>query len=83
MLARCQPALNAMIFVRNIKKFNFDMRPALALFPDFNFVPNIHALVSGIKTPAMLRFSKTAIVRRMGHRFLSSTVAQIVPGKIE
>jgi hypothetical protein len=38
MLARCQPVLNAMMFVRNIKKINFDMRPALALFPDFDLI---------------------------------------------
>jgi NADH dehydrogenase len=49
--------------------------------PWFEFKPNIHELVSGIKTPAMLRFSNKAIVKRMGHRFLSSTVTQIVPEK--
>ncbi len=48
--------------------------------PWFEFRPNIHELVSGIKTPAMLRFSNKAIVRKAGHRFLSGTVTQIVPG---
>ena len=49
--------------------------------PWFEFRPNMHELVSGMKTPAMLRFSNKAIVRRMGHRFLSGTVTQIVPEK--
>ncbi len=49
--------------------------------PWFEFRPNIHELVSGIKTPAMLRFSNKAIVSRAGHRFLSDTVTQVVPGQ--
>ncbi len=60
------------------QKFNVTL---IDKHPWFEFRPNIHELVSGIKTPAMLRFSNKAIVRRMGHRFLSGTVTQIVPEK--
>lgn len=49
--------------------------------PWFEFRPNIHELVSGTKTPAMLRFSNKAIVKRAGHRFLAGTVTHIVPEK--
>jgi len=60
------------------QKFNVTL---IDKHPWFEFRPNIHELVSGIKTPAMLRFSNKAIVKRMGHRFLSGTVTQIVPEK--
>ena len=60
------------------KKFNVTL---IDKHPWFEFLPNIHELVSGIKTPAMLRLSNKAIVRRVGHRFLSDTVTQIVPEK--
>lgn len=49
--------------------------------PWFEFRPSIHELVSGIKTPAMLRLSNRAIVKRMGHRFLAGTVTEIAPRK--
>jgi NADH dehydrogenase len=60
------------------QKFNVTL---IGKHPWFEFRPNIHELVSGIKTPAMMRFSNKAIVRRIGHRFLSGTVTQIVPEK--
>ncbi len=60
------------------QKFNVTL---IDKHPWFEFRPNMHELVSGMKTPAMLRFSSKAIVRRMGHRFLSGTVTQIVPEK--
>ncbi len=60
------------------KRFNVTL---IDKHPWFEFRPNIHELVSGKKTPAMLRFSNRAIVRRAGHRFLSGAVTQIVPGK--
>ncbi len=60
------------------QKFNVTL---IDKHPWFEFRPSIHELVSGIKTPAMLRFSNKDIVRRVGHRFLSGTVTQIVPGQ--
>ena len=49
--------------------------------PWFEFLPNIHELVSGIKTPHMLQFSNAALVRRAGHRYLYDTVTEIRPEK--
>jgi len=49
--------------------------------PWFECLPNIHQLLSGMKTPAMLRFSNEAIVRRAGHQYLSDTVTRIFPDK--
>lgn len=49
--------------------------------PWFEFLPNIHELISGIKTPAMLRFSNQAIVRQAGHQYLYDTVTEILPEK--
>jgi len=49
--------------------------------PWFEFLPNIHELISGIKTPDMLRFSNQAIVRRCGHQYLYDTVTEIRPEK--
>ena len=60
------------------QKFNVTL---IDKHPWFEFRPNIHELVSGIKTPAMLRFSNKAIVRKAGHQFLSGTVTQIEPGQ--
>lgn len=47
--------------------------------PWFEFLPNIHELVSGIKTPAMLRHSINAIVKGKGHRFLWDQVIEMDP----
>ncbi len=60
------------------QKFNVTL---IDKHPWFEFRPNIHELVSRMKTPAMLRFSNRAIIKRRGHRFLSGTVTQIVPGR--
>lgn len=49
--------------------------------PWFEFLPNIHEIISGIKTPAMLRFSNQAIVRQAGHGYLYDTVTEILPEK--
>jgi len=47
----------------------------------FEFLPNIHELLSGVKTPALLRLPLDRNVRRAGHRFVRDTVSQIDPGQ--
>ncbi len=41
----------------------------------FEFLPNIHELISGVKTPALLRLDRARILRRLGHRFVQDTVS--------
>ncbi|NNL68152.1 MAG: FAD-dependent oxidoreductase [Myxococcales bacterium] len=43
----------------------------------FEFLPNIHELVSGVKRPDVLRLPLDRIVRRAGHRFVRDTVTAI------
>jgi NADH dehydrogenase len=45
----------------------------------FEFLPNIHELLSGVKTPALLRLPLDRNVRRAGHRFVRDTVVRIDP----
>ncbi|HSJ98735.1 MAG TPA: NAD(P)-binding protein [Myxococcota bacterium] len=45
--------------------------------PHFEFLPNIHELVSGVKTPALLRLPLRAILARRGHRFLRGEIRRI------
>ncbi len=45
----------------------------------FEFLPNIHELISGVKTPELLRLPLDRNVRRLGHRFLRDTVTEIDP----
>jgi NADH dehydrogenase len=64
---------------------------ALALRPDrhqvtlvdrsrwFEFLPNIHELLSGVKTPELLRLPLDPIVRRAGHTFVRDAVTGIDP----
>lgn len=47
--------------------------------PCFEFLPNIHELVSGVKTPDLLRLPLAACLRRAGHRFVRDTVVGIDP----
>jgi NADH dehydrogenase FAD-containing subunit len=47
--------------------------------PYFEFSPNIHELISGLKTPEMLRFSKQKAINRSGHHYLQETVTAILP----
>ena len=42
--------------------------------PHFEFLPNIHELVSGVKTPDLLRLPRARLIRRMGHRFVQDRV---------
>ena len=43
----------------------------------FEFLPNIHELLSGVKTPELLRLPLDRNVRRSGHRFVRDTVTAI------
>ena len=45
----------------------------------FEFLPNIHELLSGVKTPELLRLPLDRNIRRAGHRFLRDTVTAIDP----
>jgi NADH dehydrogenase FAD-containing subunit len=45
----------------------------------FEWLPNIHELLSGVKRPAILRLSRARLVARTGHRFVRATVAAIDP----
>ncbi|MFH2065562.1 MAG: FAD-dependent oxidoreductase [Pseudomonadota bacterium] len=49
--------------------------------PWFEYLPGIHELVSGVKTPSLLKLSSLKIVRRAGHRFIKDRVVQILPDK--
>ena len=50
-------------------------------WPWFEFLPNIHELVSGAKTPEMLRYSKEALLKRLGHTYLPEAASRILPAK--
>ena len=43
----------------------------------FEWLPNIHELLSGLKRPTDLRLSRRRLVNRAGHRFLHASVASI------
>lgn len=45
----------------------------------FEFLPNIHELVSAVKRPELLRLPLDAAMRRAGHRFVHDSVAGIDP----
>jgi len=45
----------------------------------FEFLPNIHELLSGVKTPSLLRLPLDRNVRRAGHRFIRDTATGIDP----
>jgi len=45
----------------------------------FEFLPNIHELLSGVKTPELLRLPLDRNVRRAGHTFVRDTVTEIDP----
>lgn len=50
-------------------------------WPWFEFSPGIHELISGFKTPEMLRFSKETIIKRLGHKIISESAAAVLPEK--
>jgi NADH dehydrogenase FAD-containing subunit len=43
----------------------------------FEFLPNIHELLSGVKKPALLRLPRERLLHRLGHTFLQDTVLDI------
>ncbi len=43
----------------------------------FEWIPNIHELVSGVKTGKDLRLDRARIVSRAGHRFVQARVAKV------
>jgi NADH dehydrogenase len=45
----------------------------------FEFLPNIHELLSGVKTPELLRLPLERNLRWVGHEFLRDTVTGIDP----
>ena len=51
--------------------------------PYFEFIPNIHELVSGLKTSSQLRLQKEKILSRAGHNYLQEKVRSLHPRKGE
>lgn len=49
--------------------------------PHFEFLPNIHELVSGVKSPDLLRLSRARLLQAAGHRFVQDSVSTLNPGK--
>ena len=47
----------------------------------FEWLPNIHELLSNVKTPQGLRLNRAAIVERSGHRFLRDHVTALQPAQ--
>ena len=45
--------------------------------PWFEWLPNIHELLSGVKRPADLRLPRARLVKRAGHRFVRAEVVRI------
>ena len=45
----------------------------------FEFLPNIHELLSGVKSPELLRLPLHRALARLGHRFVHDTVTGIDP----
>ncbi|MFT4769494.1 MAG: NADH dehydrogenase FAD-containing subunit [Glaciecola sp.] len=46
---------------------------------NFEFLPNIHELLSGVKKPSQLRLSLKTAMRAAGHRFVRGDVTSIEP----
>ena len=45
--------------------------------PCFEFLPNIHELLSGVKSAGLLRLPRARILNRLGHQFVQDTVLDI------
>lgn len=59
---------------------HFDRHHAVTVIdraPSFEWLPNIHELLSGVKRPADLRLPLRRLVTRAGHRFIRAEVAEI------
>ena len=60
---------------RNFKVTVIDCRP------QFEFLPNIHELLSGVKKSDSLRMDRKRLIELAGHRFIRDTVTTIDPAK--
>ncbi len=49
--------------------------------PHFEWMPNIHEILSSVKTPQGLRLDRAAIVQQAGHRFLQDRVTELHPAE--
>ncbi len=49
--------------------------------PYFEFLPNIHELLSGVKKVKSLRLNRKRLIERAGHQFVEDTVTTIDPVK--
>jgi NADH dehydrogenase len=47
--------------------------------PHFEWMPNIHEILSGVKTPQGLRLDRAVIVEQAGHRFVQDRVTELHP----
>lgn len=47
----------------------------------FEWIPNLHELVSGVKTAPALRIDRRAAVERAGHRFVEDAVVALEPAQ--
>jgi len=47
----------------------------------FEWMPNIHEILSSVKTPQGLRLDRAAIVEQAGHRFLQDRVTELHPAR--
>lgn len=47
--------------------------------PDFEWTPNIHEIVSGVKAPEGLRLSRHKLMKKAGHRFVEERVVRLDP----
>ena len=47
----------------------------------FEWMPNIHEILSSVKTPQGLRLDRAAIVEQAGHRFLRDRVTVLEPAQ--
>ena len=47
----------------------------------FEFIPNIHELISGVKTPSDLRIEKGELIQHMGHNWLQDRVVALKPNE--
>jgi NADH dehydrogenase FAD-containing subunit len=47
----------------------------------FEWMPNIHEILSSVKTPQGLRLDRAAIVEQAGHRFLQDRVTELHPAQ--
>ena len=48
---------------------------------NFEWMPNIHEILSNVKTPQSLRLDRAAIVEQAGHRFLKDRVTVLQPAQ--